>query len=64
MRSRPDWVCEVLSPSADPDRRTLTVLRWESAGYLAVLDAEAGEILRTEPFESLELRTGPIFGAD
>jgi Uma2 family endonuclease len=85
VRVRPDWVCEVLSPSnastdtvrklrtlhahavphywlADPDRRTLTVLRWESAGYLAVLNAEAGEIVRAEPFEALELRTGPIFG--
>jgi Uma2 family endonuclease len=47
---------------ADPDRQTLTVLRWESAGYLAVLNAEAGEIVRAEPFEALELRTGPIFG--
>jgi Uma2 family endonuclease len=85
VRVRPDWVCEVLSPSnastdtvrklrtlhahavphywlADPDRRTLTVLRWESAGYLAVLNAEAGEIVRAQPFEALELRTGPIFG--
>ena len=85
VRVRPDWVCEVLSPSnastdtvrklrtlhahavphywlADPDRRTLTVLRWESAGYLTVLNAEAGEIVRAEPFEVLELRTGPIFG--
>ena len=87
MRVRPDWVCEVLSPSnastdtvkklrtlhahkvpyywlADPDRRTLTVLRWEGAGYLAILNAEAGELVRAEPFETLELRTGPIFGDD
>ena len=85
VRFRPDWVCEVLSPSnastdtvrklrtlhahavphywlADPDRRTLTVLRWETAGYLAILNAEAGEIVRAEPFDALELRTGPIFG--
>jgi Uma2 family endonuclease len=87
VRVRPDWVCEVLSPSnastdtvrklrtlharavphywlADPDRRTLTVLRWESAGYLTVLNAEAGELVRAEPFEALEMRTGPIFGDD
>jgi Uma2 family endonuclease len=87
VRVRPDWVCEVLSPSnastdtvrklrtlhahavphywlADPDRRTLTVLRWQEAGYLTILNAEAGEIVRAEPFETLELRTGPIFGDD
>lgn len=84
---RPDWVCEILSPSnastdtvrklrtlhassvmhywlADPERRTLTVLRWQPAGYLTLLTAEAGDVIRAEPFDSVELRTAPIFGDD
>lgn len=87
VRDRPDWVCEILSPSnastdtvrklrtlhryevphywlVDPDRRTLTVLRWKREGYLTALTAEAGEVVRAEPFESLELRTGPVFGEE
>ncbi len=48
----------------DPDRRTLTILRWEREGYLTALTAEAGEVVRAEPFESLELRTGPVFGEE
>ena len=87
VRLRPDWVCEVLSPSnastdtvrklrtlhrfevpyywiADPMERTLTVLRWDRAGYVTVQVAEAGERIRAEPFEALELNTGPIFGMD
>lgn len=49
---------------ADPERRTLTVLRWESGGYLTAVTAEAGEVVRAEPFDAIELRTGPIFGDD
>ena len=87
VEMRPDWVCEVLSPSnaatdsvrklrtlhghgvphywlVDPDRKTLTVLRWQDEGYLTLLTAEAGEVVRAEPFQSMELRTGPIFGLD
>ncbi len=87
VRIRPDWVCEVLSPSnastdtvrklrtlhrfevphywlADPDRRTLAVLRWDAAGCVTALVAEVGEVVRAEAFEVLELHTGPIFGED
>lgn len=45
----------------DPERRTLTVLRWAEAGYVTVLSAEAGERVRAEPFDALELDTTALF---
>jgi Uma2 family endonuclease len=84
---RPDWVCEVISPSnanhdtvkklriyhqnrvphywiADPRDATLTVMRWNEAGYTTVLRAERGETVRPEPFEEIELAVGTLFGDD
>lgn len=84
VQIRPDWVCEILSPSnanndtvkklrtlhkhgvphywlMDPARKTLLVLRWTEAGYLTVLSTEAGEQVRAEPFEALELDTTALF---
>jgi Uma2 family endonuclease len=84
VRIRPDWVCEILSPSnasndsvkklrvlhqqgvphfwlVDPERRTLSVLRWTETGYLNVLAAEAGERVRAEPFDAIELDTTALF---
>jgi Uma2 family endonuclease len=87
VRTRPDWVCEILSPSnaqndlvkkfrvyhrcrvphywiVDPQSRSLVVYRFEQAGYLAVLTAMSGESVRAEPFDSIELRIGDIFGEE
>jgi Uma2 family endonuclease len=85
VRVRPDWVCEVLSPTTakndlvdklrtlqsngvphywivDPERETLTVLRWTEEGYLTALTAKRGERVRAEPFGEVELNAGLLFG--
>jgi Uma2 family endonuclease len=85
VRIRPDWVCEVVSPSnasndtvkklrtlqrhglphywlVEPERQTLTVLRWTAEGFLTVLTATGGEVVRAEPFEALELPVAALFG--
>lgn len=87
VRIRPDWTCEVLSPTnakhdtvdkfqvlhrnavphywiANPHERTLTVFRWEPNGYLVVLTAAAGDVVRAEPFEAVELRVSTLFGVE
>ena len=43
---------------------TLTVMRWSEAGYVTVLRAERGEVVRAEPFEAIELAVGTLFGDD
>jgi Uma2 family endonuclease len=87
VRLRPDWVCEVLSPSnagddlvkklrslhrhevphywiADPEHRTLTVMRWAPEAYLTVLTAQEDEVVRAEPFEAIEFRMELLFERD
>ena len=87
VRTRPDWACELLSPSnsrhdrvgklkvlhangvphywlVDPVEQTLTVHRCEPGGYLVVLTAAAGETVRAEPFEAVELSLSVLFGVD
>jgi Uma2 family endonuclease len=87
VRLRPDWACELLSPSnakrdlvdkfqvlhanrvphywiADPIEQTLIVHRWETAGYLVVLTAAAGDVVRAEPFDAVELRVSALFGIE
>jgi Uma2 family endonuclease len=87
VRIRPDWVCELLSPSnrqrdlvdklqvlhttgvphdwiVDPIDQTLTVHRWEPAGYLILLTAAAGDTVRAEPFEATELRVSALLGLE
>ena len=49
---------------ADPLEQTLIVHRWEPAGYLVVLSAAAGDIVRAEPFEAVELRVSALFGIE
>jgi hypothetical protein len=44
--------------------RTLTVMRWDEAGYTTVLRAERGETARPEPFDAIELAIGTLFGDD
>jgi Uma2 family endonuclease len=85
VRIRPDWICEILSPSTaardlgaklrtyhhaglphywivDPEHQTLTVHRWHAEGFLVVLTAARGELVRAEPFVELELPVGALFG--
>lgn len=49
---------------ADPRDSTLTVMRWSEAGYVTLLRAERGEVIRAEPFEVVELAVGTLFGDD
>jgi Uma2 family endonuclease len=87
VRVRPDWACELLSPSntrrdlvdkyqvlhtsgvphywiADPLERTLIVHRWQPRGYLVILTAAAGDTVRAEPFDAVELRVAALFGVE
>ncbi len=84
---RPDWVCEVLSPSTaardehdkfrvyhragvghywivDHERAVLTVYRWTADGYLVALRASAGEVVRAEPFDAIQLDVGLLLGRE
>lgn len=49
---------------ADPIEQTLIVHRWEPAGYLVVLTAAAGDVVRAEPFEAVDLRVAALFGSE
>jgi Uma2 family endonuclease len=87
VRVRPDWVCEILSPTnakhdtvdklqvlhanqvphywiANPLERTLTVHRWDPNGFLVVLTAAAGDTVRAEPFESVDLSLAKLFALE
>jgi Uma2 family endonuclease len=44
--------------------RTLTVYRHEPDGYLVAVRAEAGEQVRAEPFDAIELAVGHLLGDD
>lgn len=48
----------------DPDQAVLLVYRWVEDGYLEVLSAERGEIVRAEPFADFALPVGVLFGDD
>jgi Uma2 family endonuclease len=48
----------------DPRDATLTVMRWSGDGYVNVLRAERGEVVRAEPFAAIELSVGTLFGDD
>lgn len=49
---------------ADPRESTLTVMRWSEPGYVTLLTAERGEVVRAEPFLDVELFVGTLFGDD
>ncbi len=84
---RPDWVCEVVSPSnasedlvrklnlyreaaiphywiVDPRDETLTVHRLHDAAWVIALRAERHEIVRAEPFDTIDFPVGVLFGDD
>lgn len=47
----------------DPERLTLTVLRWTQDGYLEALAAAVPETVRAEPFEAIDLSLATLFDA-
>jgi Uma2 family endonuclease len=48
----------------DPRDATLTVMRWTEDGYVTLIRAERGEVVRAEPFEAIEIVVGTLFGDD
>lgn len=48
----------------DPESEVLTVLRWSEPGYINVLNAAAGETVRAEPFDAIELSVSELFGRE
>ena len=48
----------------DPKTKALAVYRNLPEGYVNILVAERGEIVRAEPFDAIELRVGLLFGDD
>lgn len=48
----------------DPVDETLAVYRWHPDGYVEVLIAERGDVVRAEPFDAIELRVAVLFGDD
>ncbi len=48
----------------DPRDATLTVMRWSPDGYVTVLRAERGDVVRAEPFHEIDLAVGTLFGDD
>jgi Uma2 family endonuclease len=48
----------------DPDTKSLAVYRDSAEGYINVLVSQAGETVRAEPFEAIEIRVGLLFGED
>jgi Uma2 family endonuclease len=48
----------------DHQDKVVEVYRWHSDGYLLVQAVGPGETVRAEPFETVELRVGVLFGDD
>jgi Uma2 family endonuclease len=46
----------------DPEEKILLVQRWTPAGYVVILRATSGDVVRAEPFEELELAVAELFG--
>lgn len=49
---------------ADPLEHVIEVYRWTDSGYLAVLSAKAGDLVRAEPFDAVELSVSVLFGLE
>ena len=45
----------------EPATQTLTVYRWREADYTKALTARAGDLVRAEPFDALDLALASIF---
>lgn len=48
----------------DPEEQILLVHRWSLDGYVVVQRAAAGETLRAEPFDAIEIDVAELFGAE
>ncbi|KAB2897493.1 MAG: Uma2 family endonuclease [Kofleriaceae bacterium] len=48
----------------DPEETVLLVHRWSRDGYIVVLRAAAGEVVRAEPFDGIELDVATLFGIE
>jgi Uma2 family endonuclease len=46
----------------DPEEKTLIVMRHEPQGYVIALAAAAGETVRAQPFDAIELRVSALLG--
>jgi Uma2 family endonuclease len=46
----------------DPEEKILLVQRWTPAGYVVILRATSGDVVRAEPFGTLELVVAELFG--
>jgi Uma2 family endonuclease len=46
----------------DPEEQLLVVHRWSRDGYVAIQRAGAGETIRAEPFDAIEIKLGVLFG--
>jgi Uma2 family endonuclease len=49
---------------AEPIGEVLSVYRWHETGYLLVLSAVPGDIVRAEPFDTIEMDIAEIFDAE
>lgn len=47
-----------------PEERILLVHRWSPDGYVVVQRATAGDVIRAEPFDAIEIHVGVLFGDD
>ncbi|HWN67575.1 MAG TPA: Uma2 family endonuclease [Haliangium sp.] len=45
----------------EPTTQTLTVYRWQEASYTTALTARAGERVRAEPFDAIEIALASVF---
>ena len=48
----------------DPAHETLTVLRHAPEAYLQILTAAAGDVVRAEPFDEIEIPIAELFGKE
>lgn len=48
----------------DPENQTLMVLRHAEGGHLNVQSAGVGDVVRAEPFDSVEIDVAELFGAE
>jgi len=48
----------------DPRDATMTVMRWSPDGYVTLMRAERGDVVRAEPFDAVDLAVGTLFGDD
>jgi Uma2 family endonuclease len=48
----------------DPEETVLLVHRWSPDGYIVVLRATVGDVVRAEPFDAIEIDVGMLFGIE